>query len=214
MDFLPEEIEGYSEQFSAVESDLLAEINRFTNAKVLMPRMLAGHLQGRVLAMLSKMISPKHVVEVGTYTGYSALCWAEGLADGGRVDTIEVNDELQSVVEAFFAKSEYRENLHLHIGDAGDVIDSLQAPFDLVFLDADKRNYPNYLKQVLPKVNVGGYIIADNVLWSGKVTSDPRNMDEETAALHEYNELVTDNPNLDNVLLPVRDGLMIARKIA
>lgn len=214
MDFLPEEIEGYSEQFSAVESELLAEINRYTNAKVLMPRMLAGHLQGRVLAMLSKMINPKHVVEVGTYTGYSALCWAEGLTEGGRVDTIEVNDELQPVIESFFSRSEYKDQLHLHIGDASKVIDSLDAPFDLVFLDADKRNYPNYLKQVLPKVSIGGYIIADNVLWSGKVTSDPRNMDEETAALHEYNEMVTDHPDLDNVLLPVRDGLMIARKTA
>lgn len=213
MDFLPEQIEGYSGQFSAVESDLLAEINRYTNAKVLMPRMLAGHLQGRVIAMLSKMIGPKRVLEVGTYTGYSALCWAEGLAQGGRVDTIEVNDELQTVIEGFFERSEYKDQLHLHIGNARSVINELETPFDIVYLDADKRNYPNYLKQVLPKVRVGGYIIADNVLWSGKVTSDPRNMDDETAALHEYNELVTDNPDLDNVLLPVRDGLMIARKV-
>lgn len=213
MDFLPEDIAEYAEQFTAPESDLLAELNRYTHANVLMPRMLAGHLQGRVIAMLSKMIKPETVVEVGTYTGYSALCWAEGLTSGGKVHTIEVNDELEPKIRRFFDRSDYASTIELHIGNAAEVLNTLEGPFDIVFLDADKKNYPSYLDQVFSKVKVGGYIIADNVLWSGKVLDPKSNNDPDTLGLVEYAKKVHDHPHLENVLLPIRDGLLIARKI-
>lgn len=212
MEFLPEEIEAYSERFTEPEPALLAELNRFTNAKVLMPRMLAGHLQGRVLAMLSHMIRPKKVVEIGTYTGYSALCWAEGLAEGGMVHTIEVNDELENKIRSFFNQSEHKDSIHLHIGPALDVLKDIEGPIDIVYIDADKENYSNYFDAAIDKVRPGGYIIADNVLWSGKVVMKKEDMDEETRALHHYSHKVHNDPRVQNVLLPIRDGLLIARK--
>ncbi|MEZ4722315.1 MAG: class I SAM-dependent methyltransferase [Flavobacteriales bacterium] len=213
MDFLPEEIEAYAERFTEAESPLLAELNRYTHANVLMPRMLAGHLQGRVLAMLSAMIQPKLVVEIGTYTGYSALCWAEGVADGGMVHTIEVNDELESKIKSFIDRSELRNKITLHIGPALKIIPGIQGEIDLAYIDADKENYSNYFDALIDKVSIGGYIIADNVLWSGKITADPAKMDYETKCLYEYSKKVHEDERVQNVLLPIRDGLMIARKV-
>lgn len=212
MDFLPEHIEAYAERFTVEESPLLAELNRYTHANVLMPRMLAGHLQGRVLAMISHMVNPKCVVEIGTYTGYSALCWAEGLADGGMVHTIEVNDELESKIKSFLDRSEHKDNIQLHIGAAMDVLNELSGPFDIVYIDADKENYAAYFDATIDRVSSGGYIIADNVLWSGKVSGNPDEMDLETRALYDYSQKIHDDPRVENVLLPVRDGLLIARK--
>ena len=214
MNFLPEEIEQYAEQFTTVEPDLLAELNRYTHGNVLQPRMLSGHLQGRVISMLSNMIRPNVVVEVGTYTGYSALCWAEGLAEGGVVHTIEVDDELEPKIRKFINQYEYADRIQLHIADAIHKLKELNGPFDIVFLDADKSNYSNYLDLVFDKVKVGGYVVADNVLWSGKVTEPAETMDADTKALFDFSQKVHNDPKLENVLLPIRDGLLIARKIA
>lgn len=214
MNFLPEEIEQYVERFTTDEPNVLDELNRYTHGNVLQPRMLSGHLQGRVISMISKMIQPKVVVEVGTYTGYSALCWAEGLAEGGVVHTIEVDDELEPKIQKFINQSEYAGRIHLHIADAIDKLKELQGPFDIVFLDADKSNYSNYLDLVFDKVRIGGYIVADNVLWSGKVIEPLEKMDADTKSLFEFAQKVHNDPTLENVLLPIRDGLMIARKIA
>ena len=213
MDFLPEEIEAYAERFTAPEPPLLHELNRYTHTNVLQPRMLAGHLQGRVIAMLSKMIAPSRILEIGTYTGYSALCWAEGLTEDGVIDTIEVNDELQPKIQGFFDRSPHKDKIKLHIGDATRLISTLDGPYDIVFLDADKVNYPKYLEMAFAKVRLGGYIIADNVLWSGKVIADPEKMDADTKALYDYAQLVKADERLEQVLLPVRDGLLIAKKI-
>ncbi|MEQ9187452.1 MAG: class I SAM-dependent methyltransferase [Cryomorphaceae bacterium] len=213
MDFLPEKIEAYANRFTATEPPLLHELNRYTHTNVLQPRMLAGHLQGRIIAMLSKMIQPKKVLEIGTYTGYSALCWAEGLGPSGRIDTIEIDDELEPKIQGFFDRSSYKESIQLHIGNALDIIDDLSDDYDIVFMDADKVNYPNYLKKVFGKVRLGGYIIADNVLWSGKVTMAPAEMDDDTRALYEYAIQVQSDVRLEQVLLPVRDGLLIAKKV-
>lgn len=212
MDFLPEEIEAYANRFTAKEPDLLAELNHYTHRNVLQPRMLAGHLQGRLLSTLSHMIKPKNVLEVGTYTGYSALCWAEGLTADGRVHTIEINDELEPKIRHFLDKSPYKSQIELHIGEAINIIPQLHQTFDIVFLDADKTNYSTYLDLVINKVPVGGYIIADNVLWSGKITMPESEMDADTLALYEYSKKVHEHPALENILLPVRDGLLIARK--
>jgi predicted O-methyltransferase YrrM len=212
MNFLPEDIEAYAEQFTAPEPSYLNQLNRFTHQHVLQPRMLAGHLQGRFISMLSKMIQPKLVLEVGTYTGYSALCWAEGLAADGKVHTIEIDDELAPKIQRFFDASPFAGRLALHVGPALEVIPKIEGPFDVVFLDADKNNYLNYLELVLPKVKVGGYIIADNVLWSGKVLENPSDMDPDTKALWEYARYVQQDERLEELLLPLRDGLLIARK--
>ena len=213
MEFLPHEIERYAERYTSQEPALLHELNRFTHRNVLQPRMLAGHLQGRVIAMLSHMIRPKRILEVGTYTGYSALCWAEGLTEEGIIDTIEIDDELQPKIQSFFDRSPYKDRIRLHIGPAKEVIDQLEGEFDLVYLDADKTNYPSYLEQVLDRVPIGGYIIADNVLWSGKVTEPVEQMDDDTKALWKYAELVHNDKRLMHVLFPIRDGLLIAKKI-
>lgn len=214
MNFLPEEIEQYAERFTTAEPNVLDELNRYTHGNVLQPRMLSGHLQGRVISMISNMIQPKVVVEVGTYTGYSAICWAEGLASGGVVHTIEVDDELEPKIQKFINRSAFADQIQLHIADAIDKLEELQGPFDIVFLDADKSNYSNYLDLVFDKVRVGGYIVADNVLWSGKVIEELEKMDADTKALFEFAQKVHNEPKLENVLLPIRDGLMIARKIA
>ena len=214
MDFLPNEISEYAERFTERESDLLHELNRFTHTNVLQPRMLAGHLQGRVISMLSKMISPDRVLEIGTYTGYSALCWAEGVNEGGAVESIEIDDELEPKIRQFWDKSEFKEKLVLHIGSALDIIPSLEGDFDIAFMDADKVNYPKYLDLCMEKVKIGGYIIADNVLWSGKVTMPISEMDQDTKALYDYVTKVHEDERLENVLLPIRDGLMIAKRLA
>ncbi|HAW19960.1 MAG TPA: methyltransferase [Flavobacteriales bacterium] len=212
MEFLPEEIDQYCQDFTENESELLLELNRFTHNNVLQPRMLAGHLQGRVLSMLSHMISPKIVVEIGTYTGYSALCWAEGLSKDGAVHTIEINDELENKILSFVDRSPYKSQIKLHIGRAADILNDIHEEIDVVYIDADKENYAHYYNQVIDRVKPGGYIIADNVLWSGKVTGKPEEMDVETRALYDYSEMIQSDERVQNVLFPIRDGLMIARK--
>jgi caffeoyl-CoA O-methyltransferase len=211
MNFLPEEIEAYAERFTADEPAYLADLNRYTHQHVLQPRMLAGHLQGRLIAMLSHMIRPKKVLEVGTYTGYSALCWAEGLAENGMVHSIEIDDELEPKIKRFWEASPFKEKVKLHIGAAMDIIPSLADEVDIAFLDADKRNYLNYLDLLLPQMRSGSYIIADNVLWSGKVIEPAEKMDEDTATLYAYAQRLKEDDRLEQLLLPVRDGLLIAR---
>lgn len=212
MDFLPKEIEAYSERFTSAENEVLHELTRHTFTKVLQPRMLAGHLQGRFISMLSHMIKPKSVLEIGTYTGYSALCWAEGLEEGGVVHTLERNDELETTIRAFHAKAKKEDCIHLHIGDALESISQLKAQFDVVFIDADKENYINYYNAVFDQVPSGGYIIADNVLWSGKVTMPEEEMDLDTKVLFDYAKKIQADDRVENILLPLRDGLLIARK--
>lgn len=211
MDFLPSALEEYVEQHTQPESDLLNSINRETHLHVLKPRMLSGHLQGRVLAMLSKMISPSRILEIGTYTGYSALCLAEGLQDNGKIYTLDKNNELEKRVRDYFKRSNYASQIVYLIGDANDVLPTLEQTWDMVFIDADKKNYLNYYRQVISNVKSGGVLIADNVLWSGKI-ADPTKQDEDTLALREFNRVVHEDPEVENVLFPVRDGLMIIRK--
>lgn len=213
MNFLPTNIEDYAEAHTAPESELLAKINRNTHLKHLQPRMLSGHLQGRVLSMISRMLRPKRILEVGSYTGYSALCLVEGLAADGKLITIEANEELRPTLENHFAQSEYKEQIELIMGDAKEVIAGLAGPFDLVFIDADKENYPTYYNLLIDKVPSGGYIVADNVLWSGKVVTAVAANDYETKAIMNFNNTVHADPRVENLLLPVRDGLMILRKI-
>lgn len=212
MEFLDPKLDEYAVNRTSPESALLHELNRQTHLKVLQPRMLSGHLQGRALAMFSKMIQPKNILEVGTYTGYSALCLAEGLVDGGELHTIDVNSELKSMIEEYVSKSEFQGQIHLHIGEAMEIIPSIQRQWDLVFIDADKENYSNYFDAVIDSIPSGGYIIADNVLWSGKVIEDVDPGDEETQAIIDYSAKVHADDRVENVLLPVRDGLMICRK--
>ena len=212
MEFLPENIENYSVNHTEKEPKLLAELNRETWAKVMIPRMLSGHLQGRVLSMFSKMLQPKNIIEIGTYTGYSALCLAEGLQKNGTLYTIDVNEEYTSVAKRYFDKSKYKNNIVQHIGNAIDLIPSFSDKFQLAFIDADKENYSNYFDLLIDKMDIGGYIIADNVLWSGKVTNDEK--DEETKALDQYNKKNLEDKRVETILLPIRDGLMISRKIS
>lgn len=212
MEFLPEKISSYSLENTEKEPKLLSELNRETWANVMIPRMLSGHLQGRVLSMISKMIHPTNIIEVGTYTGYSALCMAEGLKENGKIHTLDINEEYTSVAKKYFDKSDYKENIIQHIGNAVDVIPQLNDKFQLAFLDADKENYSNYFDLIIEKMDVGGYIIADNVLWSGKVTNDEK--DEETKALDQYNKKILEDKRVETILLPIRDGLMISRKIS
>jgi caffeoyl-CoA O-methyltransferase len=212
MNFLPEEIAAYTEAHSQDESPVLKELNRETQAHVLMPRMLSGHLQGRVLAMLSKMIAPKHILEIGTYTGYSAICLAEGLQPDGLLHTIDINEELSDLVEGFITKAGLHDRIKTYTGDALSIIPTINEEFDLVFIDADKENYSRYYDLVLPRIRPGGFIIADNVLWSGNVLKPSVEMDEETRAIDDFNKKVQADVRVENVLLPVRDGLMVIRK--
>ncbi len=212
MDFLPEEIEKYILKNTEKEPSILAELNHETWEKILIPRMLSGHLQGRVLSMLSHMIQPKTVLEIGTYTGYSAICIAEGLQKGGIIHTIDINEELEAMVNNYIEKSNLKDTIINHIGNAMDIIPDLSETFDLVFIDADKTNYSNYFDLVIDKVKPGGYIIADNVLWSGKVVEPTATQDDNTLALIAYSKKVNTDDRVQNVLFPIRDGLMIARK--
>lgn len=212
MDFLPENINKYVEKHTNCESDLLRRINRETHLEVMQPRMLSGHLQGRTLSMFSKMLRPKRILEIGTYTGYSALCLAEGLSEDGKLITIDINEELESKVRAYFKASPFAHQIELIIGKALEVIPTLNEKWDLVFIDADKQNYPAYYELVLPLVKVGGYIISDNVLWSGKV-ADESHQDKDTVLLRQFNQKIHQDERVENLLLPIRDGLMIARKI-
>lgn len=211
MEFLAQHIEDYSLSHTQQEPALLAELNRETWANVMIPRMLSGHMQGRILSLFSKIIAAQHILEIGTYTGYSALCMAEGLSPNGKLHTLDINEEYTSVAKRYFDRSPYSNNIQQYIGNALDIIPTIKHNFQLVFIDADKENYSHYFDAIIDKIDVGGIIIADNVLWSGKVTEQQK--DEETQALDEYNKKVLTSDRVENVLFPVRDGLMICRKI-
>ena len=211
MDILPEKINEYVENHSQPEPELLQKLNRETWQKVIAPRMLSGHLQGRVLSMLSKLIQPKNILEIGTYTGYSALCLAEGMREDGEIHTIDMNEELFDFQRKYFDASPYGKQIFQHLGNALAIIPTLDKTFDLVFIDADKSNYPNYLEIILPKLHKGSVILSDNVLWSGKVVEELKKDDEDTKALLHYNKLLNEHPKLETVLLPIRDGLSISR---
>jgi len=212
MKFIDPLLEKYVCEHTANESDLLKKINRETHLEVLQPRMLSGHFQGRVLSMFSKMIRPKRILEIGTYTGYSALCLAEGLTPNGKLVTIDINEELAPRVRSYFLASEFSEQIDYKIGAAIELIPTLNEKWDIVFIDADKDNYINYYHLVFPIVKIGGYIIADNVLWSGKVIDSTQN-DKDTQLLREYNRLNHEDERVEEVLFPIRDGLMVSRKI-
>ncbi|MCU0323860.1 MAG: O-methyltransferase [Spirosomaceae bacterium] len=211
MDFIDKEIDNYCEVHTSEEGDLLKKVNRETHAKVLQPRMLSGHYQGRLLAMFSLMIRPKRILEIGTYTGYSALCLAEGLSEDGKLITIDVNEELETMVRGFFKDSDFNSKIEFIIGNALEIIPNLDETFDLVFIDADKLNYLNYYEVVIEKVRKGGFIISDNVLWSGKV-ADETKKDKDTLNLRAFNDRIHEDPRVENILLYIRDGLMIAQK--
>ncbi|HIO68810.1 MAG TPA: methyltransferase domain-containing protein [Flavobacteriales bacterium] len=213
MEFLDEAIEAYVERYTSEESKVLKELNRETYSRVLIPRMLAGHLQGRVISMFSHMINPRQVLEIGTYTGYSALCWAEGLQDEGQVHTIDVNEELEEMAARYINKAGQTSSVVTYLGNAVDIIPSIDQTFDVVYIDADKENYSKYYDLVIDKVRTGGYIIADNVLWSGKVVEVEESQDEDTQALVSYCEKIQSDSRVINVLFPVRDGLLVARKL-
>lgn len=212
MEFIDEKLDEYVCAHTEAASDVLTELDRETHLKVLIPRMIAGHFQGRVLSMLSHMIQPKTILEVGTYTGYSAICFAEGLQQGGTIHTIDINEELETMQSNYFEKSGYRSVIKQHVGNALELIPAIEGTFDLVFIDADKENYCNYFDLVIDRIPSGGYIIADNVLWSGKVIEPLDPKDEETRMLKEYNQKIQNDERVQNVLFPIRDGLMIARK--
>lgn len=211
MDLLSDKINEYVEKHSQAEPELLKKLNRETWQKVLVPRMLSGHLQGRILSMLSKLIQPKNILEIGTYTGYSALCLAEGMRKDGELHTIDINEELFDFQRKYFDESPFGTQIHQHLGNALEIIPQLDTIFDLVFIDADKSNYPNYLEIILPKLKSGSVILSDNVLWSGKVIEKVQGDDMDTRALIQYNEMLNKLPELETVVLPIRDGLTISR---
>tara|TARA_B100001778_G_scaffold81895_1_gene66341 strand:+ start:634 stop:1275 length:642 start_codon:yes stop_codon:yes gene_type:complete len=212
MDFLPKEINDYCSLYTQKEDDVLYQLQRETNQKILRPRMLSGHLQGQLLTFFSKMIEPEYILEIGTYTGYSAICLARGLKTGGKLHTIDINEELEDFAFSFIEKAGLKEHIEIHIGDAINIIPSLQKTWGLVFIDADKENYINYYNLVFNSVKKGGFIIFDNVLWSGKVTEEVDAKDKETKTLVELAKLLQDDERVENVLLPVRDGLFMVRK--
>lgn len=213
MEFISQELDNYVCKHSENEPTVLYELNRKTNLSVLQPRMLSGHFQGRVLSMLSHMIQPKNILEIGTYTGYSAICLAEGLQDGGKLTTIDIKEELEDLVNEYVLKAGMQDKIKALIGEACDIIPTLDEEFDIVFIDADKPNYINYYHLVFDKVKKGGYIIADNVLWSGKVLDEIDPDDDSTQIIKDYNTLIHEDIRVQEVLFPIRDGLMIARKL-
>jgi len=206
-----EVLDRYLEAHSQQEDPVLQELARHTYLKEVHPRMLSGHILGSFLTMFSRMLSPDHILEIGTYTGYSAICLARGLRPGGKLTTLEVNDELRSIALQFFEKANLQEQIHLINGDATELIPSLRDTFDLVFIDAQKEDYPKYFNLVLDKVNSGGYILADNVLWGGKVL-DASKSDPTTRIIDRFNKMITKDPRVENLLLPLRDGLMVIQK--
>lgn len=211
MHFISQELEDYIEQHSQKEPELLAALNKETYQKVLLPRMLSGHFQGRVLSMLSKLIRPVNILEIGTYTGYSALCLCEGMQENGTLHTIDIKEELIDFQRKYFDKSPWGNKIVQHLGEATDIIPTLEFKFDLVFIDADKENYINYFELIVPRMNKGGIILSDNVLWSGKVLEPLQPNDISTKVLLEYNELLVNDPRVETVLLPIRDGLTVSR---
>lgn len=213
MDFIAPALYEYVVSHSQEEPSLLKELARETHLKVLQPRMLSGALQGRFLSVLTKLFRPKRILEVGTFTGYATLCLAEGLPTEGSIDTVDVNEELVDFQRHFFDRSPWGSQINQHLGDALEVIPSLPENYDLVFLDADKKNYLNYLALLTPKINSGGVLLSDNVLWSGKVIDESQKKDRDTAVLLEFNNQLANHPSFETVLLPLRDGLTLSRKI-
>ena len=213
MDFLPPALSTYVDAHTSPESDVLKELNRETNSKVLMPRMLSGHLQGQMLSMFSHMIQPKQILEIGTYTGYSAICLASGLQPGGCLHTIDINDELAPMVNRYIRKAGLAEKIKTYTGNALKLIPGINESFDLVFIDADKINYSNYYDLVFDKVRTGGFILADNVLWDGKVLEPESSMDADTKAIVVFNKKVRADKRVQHVLIPIRDGVMAIRKL-
>lgn len=211
MHFLSEDLEDYIERHSQSEPELLAQLNKETYQKVLLPRMLSGHFQGRVLSMLSKIIAPKNVLEIGTYTGYATLCLCEGMQKNGQIHTIDIKEELVDFQRKYFDQSPRGHQIFQHLGPALDIIPSLNLTFDLVFIDADKENYLHYYEMIVPKMNPGGIILSDNVLWSGKVVEPLQEGDTSTAVLLAYNKRLNEDPRVETVLLPIRDGLTVTR---
>ena len=211
MDFLPENIQKYISDNSQSESIILKELNRYTNSKVILPRMLSGHVQGRFLSMISKLVNPEIIVEVGTYTGYSCLCLAEGLKKNGKIITIEKDEEFASIAKKFFDRSNYKEKISLLIEDATIAIENISEKIDLAFIDADKVNYTKYYDMLFPKLKIGGLIVADNVLWSGKVTK--KVSDNETQSIKNFNTKVKNDERVENLIVGIRDGIMLCQKI-
>ena len=210
MNFISDKLQKYIDDHSMEESDLLKALDRETHQKVLQPRMLSGSYQGRLLAILAKMIGPKKILEIGTYTGYATLCMAEGLTTGGSIDTIDHNEELADMQRRYFDQSPYGSQIVQHLGEAKDILKTLAGPYDLVFLDADKENYPHYFDLIIDKLETGGILLSDNVLWSGKVLE--KATDEATSSLQEYNHKINTDVRVETVVLPIRDGLTITRK--
>jgi len=211
MNFIPKAIDEYAVDHTQPEPELLARLARETHQKVLQPRMLSGHYQGRLLSMISKIARPKTILELGTYTGYSALCLAEGLQKDGVLHTIDINEELKDFQKKYFDLSIFKDQIHQHLGNALNIVPNLDIKFDLVFIDADKPNYPDYFDLIINKLNPGGIILTDNVLWSGKVVEKIQEDDESTRALVKYNTLVAADSRLETIMLPIRDGLSISR---
>jgi len=214
MDLISPEILAYCQEHTSPEDDILRQISRETHAKVLMPRMLSGHLQGKTLELISKMLRPNTILEIGTFTGYSAICLAKGLTPRGKLITLDINEELESMTRGFFEKSGLSPKIDYRIGNAIDIIPNLEGTFDLVFIDADKINYSNYFNLVIDRLNPGGMILADNVLWSGKVlVQEGEKVHKDTQAILDFNRLIQEDPRVENIIFPIRDGIMMARKL-
>jgi predicted O-methyltransferase YrrM len=207
------QVETYCKKHSSFESELLTKLNRETHLKMLRPRMLSGQLQGLLLAMISKMLTPKYILEIGTYTGYSALCLAEGLQEEGELHTIEIDEELEDFIHSFFDKSDFSSQIKLHIGDALTLIPKILCEWDLVFIDAEKEKYLDYYHAIFPFVRKGGFILVDNVLWNGKVVEELLNNDERTNSVLEFNNYIQNDRRVKNLLLPFRDGIMVIEKL-
>lgn len=213
MEFLPKEIESYCDNHTSPENEVLKNLNRHTHLNVMQPRMLSGHFQGRFLSMLSNMIKPKYILEIGTYTAYAAICLAEGLPENGKLITIDNNEELQDLVHDQIKKGNFEDKIIPMLGNAMDILPTLNYDFDMVFIDADKSNYINYYNMLIDKLKPGAYIIADNMLWSGKILMDSEKMDLDTLTIHQYNEMLMSDNRVEQILLPIRDGLSVARKL-
>ena len=210
---LQKKLSDYVLSHTSPEDEILYNLTRTTHIHAMQPRMLSGHLQGKLLEFFSHMISPQNILEIGTYTGYSAICLAKGLQNNGTLHTIDINAELRHIAEEYINKTDYKNNIKLHTGNALEIISQLNCTFDLVYIDGDKREYVAYYEEVIDRTNLGGIIIADNVLWSGKILEDAKPNDKYTAELIKFNNLIQNDNRVENILLPLRDGMMIMRKI-
>lgn len=214
MDFIPEDILAFSEKYTTPANDVLKALERETHQKIINPRMLAGEIQGRLISFISKMIQPKSVLEIGTFTGYSAMCWAEGLAKGGKIITVDKNEELETIIDKYISQTDLGDKIEFVVGDAVEFMQQDTNTYDLIFIDADKKNYAKYFELSFDRLNPNGIIVADNILWSGKVVEPESQWDRDTRALVEFCELVQQDVRFENLLLPIRDGLMVLRKLS